>query len=128
MILNLNGIERAAVRLHELEAWVAVLNLAGFERTVAVRLQIDDGGETEIGRLGTGGGRTERGWSETGATGVRDVVVAMRRGPLGLLNDGGDEGDVEGKRASGKGGVLYGRRDPKLVVVQVRDRQALLAR
>jgi len=43
---------------------------------------------------------------------VRGVVVASAgQGPLGRLSDGGNEGNVEEKRASERGGILATRSD-----------------
>jgi len=70
---------------------------------------VGGGGET----LRTGdGGKTEIRQRSTGAADVRGVVVASAgQGPLGWPSDGGDEGDVEEKRASGRGGIWATRSD-----------------
>ena len=85
-------------------------------------MQTGDGGDTEIGWLrvncGDGtlrigdGGETEIGQRSTGAADVRGVVVASAgQGPLGRPRDGSDEGDVEEKWASKRGGIRATRSD-----------------
>jgi len=43
-----------------------------------------------------GGNKIGLGRSDMGATGVQDVEVVMRQGPLGRLSIGGEEGSAEG--------------------------------
>ena len=61
----------------------------------------DGNGEGDVSEGGSGGTRGGGGIrprrSDTGAAGVRDVVVAMHRGPLGRPIARGDEGDAVDK-------------------------------
>jgi len=75
----------------------------------------DGNGESDVSEGGSGGTRGGGGVrlrrSDAGAAGIRDVMVAMRRGPLGRPIARGDEGDAVDKasvRARVKGEGLTG--------------------